>query len=200
MRPAALPLSEVQRAPHVVHSPLSLGSLLTPPFTTQGLLRLVEPEVEITARSADVQLVQEASSAASQQYKEKSGRDVKVSVVEGLGKDSSGGIILAGHEGRIKVNNTLDERLRLAEDKVSRRCSAVSAESTQLTRLLSYTDATRDRSRPIRREPKPQVLQLSCSLSSSSRTPLLPSIVLSPLPLSLPARRKLRVYIDPPLR
>jgi hypothetical protein len=32
--------------------------------------------------------------------------------------------MLAGHEGRIKINNTLDERLRLSEDRVScsRRC------------------------------------------------------------------------------
>lgn len=36
--------------------------------------------------------------------------------------DSAGGIVLAGHGGRIKINNTLDERLRLLEDRVSEEC------------------------------------------------------------------------------
>lgn len=85
----------------------------------QGLLQLMEPEVAITARSADVQLVQGVLDGAAKDYAAKTGgRKVKLSVSEGLEKDSAGGILLAGLNGRIKVNNTLDERLRLIEDKV----------------------------------------------------------------------------------
>lgn len=81
----------------------------------QGLLDLVEPSVEVTARSGDVQLVQDVSESAVKRYKEITGRDTKVSVKEGLSKDSAGGLILAGHGGRIQLNNTLEERLRLLE-------------------------------------------------------------------------------------
>ena len=38
---------------------------------------------------------------------------------EDLPADSAGGAKLAGAGGRVKVNNTLDERLGLLEDKVS---------------------------------------------------------------------------------
>lgn len=84
----------------------------------QGLLQLTEPSVVITARSTDVQLVQSAVESAKQKYQEKSGREVEVKVEDGLGKDTAGGIVLAGHGGRIKINNTLDERLRLLEDRM----------------------------------------------------------------------------------
>ena len=93
----------------------------------QGLLQLMEPEVAITARSADVQLVQGVLDQAAQEYASKTGgRKVKLSVSEGLEKDSAGGVLLAGLNGMIKVNNTLDERLRLIEDKV-RMLAALSA-------------------------------------------------------------------------
>jgi hypothetical protein len=53
----------------------------------QGLLQLTEPKVEITARSGDVQMVQEAAKAAAKQYEEKSGRKVETNVKDGLSKD-----------------------------------------------------------------------------------------------------------------
>lgn len=87
-----------------------LGDLLL-----QGLLELVEPSVEVIARSGDVQLVQGLTDSAVKRYKEVTGRTTKVSVKEGLSKDSAGGLILSGHNGRIQLNNTLEERLRLLE-------------------------------------------------------------------------------------
>ncbi|CEH13764.1 atpase v1 a1 complex subunit e [Ceraceosorus bombacis] len=84
----------------------------------QGLLQLVEPKVSITARSTDVQIVQQAAKQAEKLYQEKTGKSIQTKVEEGLSKDSSGGIVLAGHEGRIKINNTLDERLRLCEERM----------------------------------------------------------------------------------
>lgn len=72
----------------------------------------------VTCRSTDVQIVQEAAKHAEGVFKEKSGRDTKVEVKEGLEEDSRGGVILAGHGGRIKINQTLTERLRLLEDRM----------------------------------------------------------------------------------
>ena len=72
----------------------------------------------VTVRSGDVQLAQSAAKDAEAAFKDKSGRDTKVEVKEGLSKDSAGGVVLSGHGGRIKINNTLEERLRLLEDRM----------------------------------------------------------------------------------
>ncbi|WFD43355.1 V-ATPase V1 sector subunit E [Malassezia psittaci] len=84
----------------------------------QGLLELIESSVEVTTRSGDVQLVQDVTESATKRYKELTGRTTKVNVKEGLSKDSTGGLILTGHNGRIQVNNTLEERLRLLESQM----------------------------------------------------------------------------------
>jgi V-type H+-transporting ATPase subunit E len=78
----------------------------------------MEEKVVVTCRSTDVQIVQEAAKEAESGYKEKSGRETSVEVKEGLGDESQGGVILAGHGGRIKINQTLSERLRLLEDRM----------------------------------------------------------------------------------
>ena len=86
----------------------------------QGMLQLMEKEVTVLARSGDVQLVQGLTSDVESEYESKTkGKKVKVNVKDGLPKDSAGGVLLEGLGGRIKVNNTLDERLRLLEDRVS---------------------------------------------------------------------------------
>ncbi|PWN25108.1 putative vacuolar ATP synthase subunit E [Jaminaea rosea] len=82
----------------------------------QGLLTLLEDKVSVTGRSADQDLIKKSADEAKKQYKEKSGRDVEIEVREGLGKDSNGGVVLHGLRGRIKIDNTLDERLRLLEE------------------------------------------------------------------------------------
>lgn len=84
----------------------------------QGLLQLMEEKVIVTARSTDVQLAQKAAESASKQYTEKSGRQTKVEVKEGLSKDCHGGVTLSGHQDRIHINQTLDERLRILEEKM----------------------------------------------------------------------------------
>ncbi|KAN0061357.1 V-ATPase V1 sector subunit E [Thecaphora frezii] len=84
----------------------------------QGLLQLMEKKVVVTVRSTDVQLAQEAAKGAEADYKEASGRGTSVEVKEGLDGDSFGGVILAGSGGKIVINNTLEERLRLLEDKL----------------------------------------------------------------------------------
>ncbi len=78
----------------------------------------MESKVTVTVKSNDVQLAQDAAKQAEKDFKEKSGKDVSVTVQEGLDKNSAGGVALSGHNGKITINNTLDERLRLLEDRM----------------------------------------------------------------------------------
>ncbi len=78
----------------------------------------MEPAVTIHCRVSDVAIVQQAVQTAQSNYKEISGRDVKVDVEGGLSKASAGGVRLVAANGRITLDNTLDERLKLLEEKV----------------------------------------------------------------------------------
>ena len=78
----------------------------------------MEPKVTVTVKSNDVQLAQEAAKQAEKDFREKSGKETSVTVQEGLNKDCAGGVALSGHGGKITINNTLDERLRLLEDRM----------------------------------------------------------------------------------
>ncbi|KAL7417188.1 ATPase, V1/A1 complex, subunit E [Mrakia frigida] len=86
----------------------------------QGLLILLSPSATLTVRASDRKLATKAGEAAAKQYNEISGRTVVVTIDESedLPADSAGGAKLAGAGGRVKVNNTLDERLGLLEDKM----------------------------------------------------------------------------------
>jgi len=96
---------------------------------TQGLLMLLEDEVVVTCRQMDMQLVQgclaDAASKYSQVIQKEAGvsKTVKLSLDKsgflpgppggGAGKSCIGGVVLSCSGGAIKVNNTLDERLKL---------------------------------------------------------------------------------------
>jgi len=85
---------------------------------TQGLLQLLEPEATIRAREKDVDVAERAASNAEKTYKGVSGRTVKTTVEGSLSNELAGGIVLISGTGRITVDNTLDERLRLLEDRM----------------------------------------------------------------------------------
>jgi Archaeal/vacuolar-type H+-ATPase subunit E len=105
----------------------------------QGYLQLLEPSVTVHSRSRDVEVVVQASDAAAEAYKEISGRDIEFDVQGTLSDEgwvsssfpifngiyidilynSAGGIKLVSGTRRITLDNTLDERLRLLEDRVS---------------------------------------------------------------------------------
>lgn len=87
-------------------------------FISQGFLQLMEPSVTLFARKQDVSLVEEAAANAAQTYKEISGREVKYNIEGSLGGDGAGGIKLVNGSRRITIDNTLDERLRLLEDRM----------------------------------------------------------------------------------
>ncbi|PBK95328.1 ATPase V1/A1 complex subunit E [Armillaria gallica] len=87
-------------------------------FISQGFLQLLEPSVTLFARKQDVSLVEKAAANAATTYKEISGREVKYTIEGSLGGDGAGGIKLLNGSRRITIDNTLDERLRLLEDRM----------------------------------------------------------------------------------
>ncbi|PSR78036.1 hypothetical protein PHLCEN_2v7599 [Hermanssonia centrifuga] len=88
----------------------------------QGFLSLLEPEVTVHTREKDVEIAERAVENAKNVYTEISGRTVKTSVNGSLSNDlqrcSAGGVTLISGSNRITIDNTLDERLRLLEDRM----------------------------------------------------------------------------------
>ncbi|TFK65987.1 ATPase V1/A1 complex subunit E [Pluteus cervinus] len=84
----------------------------------QGFLQLLEPAATLHARKSDVSIVEQAASNAAAVYKQISGRVVDFKVEGTLSNDGAGGIKLISGTQRITVDNTLDERLRLLEDRM----------------------------------------------------------------------------------
>jgi len=84
----------------------------------QGFLQLLEPEVAIHVRENDAGVATEAAKAAAEQYQEISGREVKFEVIASLSSELAGGVKLVNGNNRITLDNTLDERLRLLEDRM----------------------------------------------------------------------------------
>ncbi|KAF6013539.1 V-ATPase V1 sector subunit E [Brettanomyces bruxellensis] len=85
----------------------------------EGLLQLMEPAVTLRVRKADVSVTKKAADQAEKKFKDVSGRDVKITIDETkyLSDKSAGGLILANGTGKIEINNTLEERLRLLSER-----------------------------------------------------------------------------------
>jgi len=84
----------------------------------QGLLALLEPSVTVICRPQDKIAVGEALKSAQEQYTAISGRTVDATVEASLDDGIAGGIKLISGTRRITLDNTLDERLRLLEDRM----------------------------------------------------------------------------------
>ncbi|KAI4517638.1 ATPase, V1/A1 complex, subunit E [Schizophyllum commune Tattone D] len=84
----------------------------------QGFLILMEPSVTLHGRKKDHDVITKAAESAQKNYKEISGRDITFEVQGTLPDDIAGGIKLVSGNGRITLDNTLDERLRLLEDRM----------------------------------------------------------------------------------
>lgn len=87
----------------------------------QGLVKLMETDVKVRCRKADVQMITKLIPSAAQEYqklfKEQCEMDMKANIrvddARFLRDDSSGGVILMGHGNKIVCDNTLDTRLKL---------------------------------------------------------------------------------------
>jgi len=84
----------------------------------QGYLQVLESDVTIHARKRDTTLVSQAAESAAKNYKEISGKEINFSVEGTLSDDGTGGVKLISGTRRITLDNTLDERLRLLEDRM----------------------------------------------------------------------------------
>jgi len=86
---------------------------------TESFLQIMEPAVTIHSRKSDHGVVTQSAKNAAEKFKEISGRNIKFEVEVSIADDSSqGGVKLVSGSGRITLDNTLEERLRLLEDKM----------------------------------------------------------------------------------
>jgi len=83
----------------------------------EGMYMLCEKKVSVRCRKADKDKVQTAAKKASEEYKEKMGSESEgvVDEKEWLPEESAGGIFIVGGGGKIELNNTFEERLRMLE-------------------------------------------------------------------------------------
>ncbi|SCW01383.1 LAFE_0D11364g1_1 [Lachancea fermentati] len=84
----------------------------------ESLLRLLEPVAVVKVREQDLSLAKSIKDDIIKEYKEKSGKDVTLEFSsEYLNKGSAGGAIVTNENGRIEVDNTLEERLKLLNEE-----------------------------------------------------------------------------------
>ncbi|KAI8141342.1 ATP synthase subunit [Fennellomyces sp. T-0311] len=85
----------------------------------QGAYTLMEPEIVVRCREADAEIAQFAAERATQQFQEAMKQDVSITVGEDyLPASSAGGVILAGLQGKIVVDNTLEARLEIIKEEM----------------------------------------------------------------------------------
>ncbi|KAI1427420.1 ATPase, V1/A1 complex, subunit E [Xylaria sp. FL1777] len=83
----------------------------------EGMYALAEDEVTVRARKADNAVVKDAAKAAEEEYQKETGKSSKVKLDEAnpLPDGTSGGVFVVGGNGKIEINNTFEERLRLLQ-------------------------------------------------------------------------------------
>ncbi|GAA6017531.1 hypothetical protein JCM11491_006856 [Sporobolomyces phaffii] len=93
-------------------------SALLKDLILQALYTMMEKDIQVSGRPKDQSLLEQAAKDAASEFEEKAGFKVKIEVNDELGDKSNGGVLLKGYGTRIVVNNTLDERLRLLEERM----------------------------------------------------------------------------------
>ncbi|KAI1475199.1 ATPase, V1/A1 complex, subunit E [Daldinia eschscholtzii] len=83
----------------------------------EGLYALEEKEVQVRARKADYDVLNEAIKEAEGEYKSNMDKETKVTIDKEnpLPEESSGGLVIVGGQGKIEINNTFEERLQLLQ-------------------------------------------------------------------------------------
>ncbi len=96
-----------------------LYSKLLKDLILQCLIRLNEKEANVYCREQDYKLVVNQIKLAEKEYTEKTGLTCKVTVQEKnyLPSDSIGGVMVCSFEDRIKVINTLEQRMALVYEQ-----------------------------------------------------------------------------------
>ncbi|TGZ85570.1 ATPase, V1/A1 complex, subunit E [Ascodesmis nigricans] len=85
----------------------------------EGLYALNEAKVNVRGRKADSEVLKEAIDKAAGEYKEQTGLDANITVDENnaLPEGSHGGVWIIGTGGKITINNTLEERLKIIQSE-----------------------------------------------------------------------------------
>ncbi|KAI9659681.1 MAG: V-ATPase V1 sector subunit E [Trizodia sp. TS-e1964] len=83
----------------------------------EGAFALDESKVQVRARKQDYEVLKGAIREAEAEYKKQTEKPVEVSIDEKnpQPEDSAGGISIVGSAGKIDINNTFEERLKLLE-------------------------------------------------------------------------------------
>ncbi|KAI1329954.1 ATPase, V1/A1 complex, subunit E [Xylariaceae sp. FL0255] len=83
----------------------------------EGMYALSEPEVTVKARKADAGVVKDAIKEAEKTYQKEAGSSCKLTLDESdpLPEGGAGGVVVIGGQGKIEINNTFEERLRLLQ-------------------------------------------------------------------------------------
>ncbi|CAG8644302.1 8357_t:CDS:2 [Paraglomus occultum] len=86
----------------------------------EGLYSLLDESVSLIVRKADINLVESVIPQVSEAYHTATNQKVDITVESDhhVPASSAGGIILTSNHGRIRVNNTLEERLNLAQEEM----------------------------------------------------------------------------------
>ncbi|KAF2131156.1 ATPase, V1/A1 complex, subunit E [Dothidotthia symphoricarpi CBS 119687] len=86
-------------------------------FILEGAYAMNEDKLQLKVREADKDVATKALEDAQSEYKSKLSKDVSITIDESdpLPAESAGGVMVVGTGGRIDINNTLEERLRLLE-------------------------------------------------------------------------------------
>ncbi|CAI5756117.1 unnamed protein product [Candida verbasci] len=85
----------------------------------EGVLALMENKITLRIREADKKIVESAIEEASKNFEDKSKFKVDISIDESeyLSKDIAGGVVIINGSGKIEVNNTLEERLKILSEE-----------------------------------------------------------------------------------
>lgn len=98
--------------------PLSKDEALLAGLIEEGLYALMEPVVSIRVKSETVALATKAVKTAQKNFEAQAGFAVEVTIDEDFPLDDSvsGGVVIVSGNGKISVDNTLDERLKLLSE------------------------------------------------------------------------------------
>lgn len=87
-------------------------------LTLQALYSLMAKDITVCIRPQDHAISQDAISEAVNEFTRASGIKCSHTIKNELSEKCRGGVIVWGFHGRIKVDNTLDQRLHLLEEKM----------------------------------------------------------------------------------
>eukprot|EP01027_Heterolobosea_sp_BB2_P025547 GEZU01039211.1.p1 GENE.GEZU01039211.1~~GEZU01039211.1.p1 ORF type:complete len:229 (+),score=100.36 GEZU01039211.1:118-804(+) len=107
-------LAEAQRRINEVTKDQNAYKKLLKDLTIQGMLKLMEPNVNVYVRAVDKSLMQSVLKDCEKEYKQKTGKDCTLKISDThLAANSAGGVTLGALEDRILCENTLERRLAL---------------------------------------------------------------------------------------